>query len=383
MSYCRLFFFLFVFLIVSFSTYSNNDSIYYRAVNNFTLNAKFPKGVKPQKSNNNVDVIRFNQKYFVAFRTAPNHFASSETRLYVLSSNNLKDWDLELDINLGGDIREPRFLDFNNKLYLYFFKGGKSKFTFSPEKMFVCEMLSEANWFQKEITELAGYVPWRLKTKNNKIYLSAYYGKDLYKAKHNSDLRLFISDNAFSFVPISTAPQIDTKGAEEGEFEFDEKGDLWGTVRLEGKGSYIIHADKDSLHLWKKYFSKHKYDSALMFKHNKNLYVISRRNIAGTFAKAPKWLSYRLQQKYNLIHYWFGEKVTALFKLNTDTKKLDHILDFPSTGDNAFPALAQATDSSYVFFNYSSDITEKSKFWFQGQLGKTYLYSTEIIFKEP
>jgi hypothetical protein len=54
--------------------------------------------------------------------------------------------------------------------------------------------------------------------------------------------------------------------------------------------------------------------------------------------------------------------------------------DFPSTGDNAYPAIAKAGANEYVVMNYSSNIKGRKKNWLSGQLGRTYIYWTKLRF---
>jgi hypothetical protein len=84
----------------------------------------------------------------------------------------------------------------------------------------------------------------------------------------------------------------------------------------------------------------------------------------------------RQAKNFNMFIYPFSQKVTAIFRYNKVAKTLTHILDFPSTGDTAFPAITKIGPGKYVFMNYSSDITKRNKIWITGQLGKTYIYST-------
>lgn len=165
------------------------------------------------------------------------------------------------------------------------------------------------------------------KTHNGKIYLSAYYGVDIYNNKHDAELHLFTSTNGLDFEPISKRAQITTKGAEESEFEFDKDGNFWGTIRLEGSGSYVVYADKDSLHHWHSWFSKYKYDRALMFEHNDNLYVVARRHIKGP--ATPVEHPTKSQRQNNLIKYSFSKKYTALYLLDKTNHCLKHLMDFP------------------------------------------------------
>jgi len=158
-------------------------------------------------------------------------------------------------------------------------------------------------------------------------------------------------------------------GAEEGEFIFDEEGNLWGTLRMEGDGAMVVFAEADDLSNWQTRYTKHKYDSALLFEHESEIYLISRRNMDG-YAKKSNW------RLYNLLRYSFTRKRTALFHLNKDKMQLDWIRDFPSTGDTAFPGIISLGDGQYFLLNYSSNIHGKEKSWIKGQLGKTYIYST-------
>jgi hypothetical protein len=279
-------------------------------------------------------------------------------------------------------LREPRFAVYNNKMYFIFFQGGKHPLKFEPKFVWVCTYEKESGWSDIQKTNLNGYVPWRIRVQNNQMYLSGYYGVNLYKSSHHADLRLFNSTDGINWSPISNTAQITQKGAEEGEFIFDNAGDLWGIVRLEGVGGGIIaYAKKDSIDKWQQTGTPYKHDSSLLFEHNNEVYLVSRRNLDGNLDHAPQWWPYFIRQKYNLLRYSFTKKRTALFHLNKQQKTLDHITDFSSTGDNAFPAIVKTGDNNYLLFNYSSNINKKEKNWIRGQLGKTYIYYTHLIFQ--
>ncbi|MCH2021866.1 MAG: hypothetical protein MK207_05245 [Saprospiraceae bacterium] len=366
-------------LLTSFNLCAQ-DSIYTLGWHQLIPSTNLPKEFNIRNSNNNLDIIKYKKRYYVAFRTAPTHFASKKTMTYIMSSLDFENWRYENEFYVGADMREPRFVIFKDCLYFYFFEGGKNMFRFQPKHIWMSSTFGNGKWSVKQNTGLNGYVPWRFKSHNDKIYLSAYYGIDLYKNKHKAELRLFTSHDGLSFTPISKEAQITTKGAEEGEFVFDNEGNLWATIRLEGSGSYIVFASKDSLHIWQHWFSKHKYDSALMFEHNDEIYVIARRHIKGpaTDVEIPS----AAQRRNNLIKYSFSKKYTAIYKLDKKNYCLNHLFDFPSTGDNAFPGIAKIDNNSYYLLNYSSDIHKKEKNWITGQFGKTFIYSTILTFKK-
>ncbi len=348
---------------------------------------ELPATVVPQRGKNNLDLVRFKDRIYFAFRTAPTHFASRKTELIVLSCPNTylktglnpKHWRLEQHIHLGKDMREPRFCAFKDQLFFYFFEAGKNPLGFQPEHIWAQVSSGNGDWSERQVVGPPGYVPWRLRTREEVMYMSAYYGRDVYKKGKNIDLRLFVSRDGFDWAPISEAPQTGEHGGEEGEFIFDEAGNLWGTIRQEGGGAMLVRAHRDSLDVWHKFPTRDKYDSALLFSHANEIYLIARRNLDGTADKAT-WLPVSMRRWYNLIRYSLTCKVTALWHFDKDNMELVHLMDFPSTGDTAFPAITQLEPGKWLLMNYSSDIHGPQKNWLRGQLGKTYIYQTILEF---
>ena len=315
------------------------------------------------------------------FRTAPTHFASKKSTMYVVSSADLDTWKYETKIAPGRDLREPKFAVYHDTLNVYFFTAGTSLFSFDPQQLLVCRTVGGGFWTTTQSVNLDGFVPWRVRERKDTLYLSAYYGRDLYyNKKAKSNLRLFYSTDALNWKPISVEPQVDILSAEEGEFIFDKSGNLFATVRLEGTGALICSADGTCLYNWKKIRLKTKFDSALLFEHNDDIYLISRRSLDGDIDKLKNRTNETKRRARNLIRYSITRKVTALYKLDKKDLSVTHITDFPSTGDNAFPGISKIDDDNYVLMNYSSDIHGKKKNWIRGQLGKTYLYWTRLHF---
>lgn len=335
-----------------------------------------PAQVQPMKGNNNIDAVQFRGRYYVAFRTAPSHFASRKTRLYLISSADLQSWRYETEFHLGADLREPRFLAFGDSLYFYFFEGGTKLWKFEPRHIYMSVSAGGGAWSPAADLHLDGYVPWRLREREGTVYLSAYYGVDLYNSRHTGALRLFRSQDARHFESLTGGSQIPTQGGEEGEFIFDEAGNLWATVRLEGSGAYVARAHRDSLSQWHTRFTKRKYDSALMFRHEGSIYVVARRHLKGDATKVEH--PNRRQRRRNLIRYSLSRKRTALYRLDQAQMRLQHVMDFPGCGDTAFPAIARISDHRYLLLNYSNDITGKDRTWISGQLKPTYVYWTVL-----
>ena len=348
---------------------------------NLTTSGKLPAQCKLMHSNNNLDLVKYKGKYYLAFRTAPTHYASKKVKLYIVSSYDLDTWEYETEVALDRDIREPRFAVYHDTLNLYFFTGGQSIFSFEPRQLLMCRSIGSHYWNQPITTNLDGFVPWRFRERNDTLYMSAYYGRNLYNSQHKSDLRLFYTTSATSFQRFSVDPQIDASHAEEGEFIFDKKGDLFATVRLESSGALICKADKANIGKWHQVGSKYKYDSALLFDHDDDLYLVSRRNKDGEMNRYSDSVLTKRQQIHNMVRYWFTKKVTSVFKLNKQKLSLSLVSDLPSTGDNAFPGIVKIDENNYVLMNYSSNINGRRKIWFTGQLGRTYIYMTKLTFE--
>ena len=339
-----------------------------------------PDRVECRNANNNLDLIQFKDRFYLAFRTAPTHFASRKTRLYIVSSEDLAVWNYEAEFHLNYDLREPRFVVLGDSLCFYFFEAGKNPVKFEPRHLWTSHSAGDGNWTPVRDVGLDGYVPWRVRNRGGTLFLSGYLGVDLYKPKHGGDLRLFTSRDGYHFTPLSEGPQVGRANCEEGEFAFDREGNLWGTIRMEGEGGLVVHADKSDLSQWKYREFKDKWDSALMFEQEGEMYLLSRRNLDGPTAHAPSWMKPSMAKSYNLIRYSLTKKVTALFWLDREKMEMKHLVDLPSTGDTAFPGLARLDEKTFIVMNYSSNINGKSKNWIRGQLGKTFIYWTVMRF---
>src|SRR5262252_5391701 len=79
--------------------------------------AGLPRGLELSRSNNNLALALHDGRLFLAFRTAPIHFASPKARIAVLSSPDLgRSWTLETTFATGRDLREPFLLEVGGRL---------------------------------------------------------------------------------------------------------------------------------------------------------------------------------------------------------------------------------------------------------------------------
>jgi len=346
-----------------------------------------PEQVKCMRSNNNLDIIRFEGKIFLAFRTAPNHFAGTKTRLYIVSSTDQKKWDYEAEVFLGSDMREPRFLALGGKLMFYFFQAGKNPLSFAPQHIFAMERKGPGDWTKPIPVFDKSCVLWRSKVINGTPYITAYCGEGEYTGGNaNIGIHLLTTQDGYKFEPVDPKRPVVARGGSETDFEIDAQGDLYGAIRNEtGDGktwnSKVCKASAGDLANWQCVDTTWKPDSLLVFKRNDDIYVIGRRNLDGAYDKGARRLADPVEGLYYLARYWWTKKRTALYKLDKENLALEPILDFPSRGDTSFPGLIQLDPDHYLMFNYSSPPEGKDRVWMSGQLHKTFIYSTVISFE--
>jgi hypothetical protein len=345
---------------------------------------RIPEDLTVMRSNNNDDLIRHEGRFYMAFRTAPTHFASKKTILYVLSSTDRNVWEYETEVKMGSDVREPRFLEYKGKLFLYFFQGGNSMFSFVPNFIYVTELKSKGEWTKPKPVYEQGYVVWRVKEHRGVAYMSVYYGVGLYsKAERAAHLQLLESRDGYNWKLVGgkEIPTTETS-AEEGEFEFDDAGNLYATIRHEMDGGSVCTAPKNDLSNWKCKFTVYKYDSALMFRQGGEIYVIARRNVDGPYNKQSSLIPSEWRSKYYLVRYSLTRKRTTLYRLDRDKLELVPILDFPSKGDTAYAGIAKLEENRYLVINYSTDPDGFDWNWIGGQLVGSNIYSMVLEFRE-
>jgi hypothetical protein len=300
----------------------------------------------------------------------------------VLRSVDRKKWEHDSEFHVGRDIREPRFLVFKNTLFLYFFQAGTHLFRFEPQSIYVTSRGDGGLWTEPQPVFNPGYVVWRARTFGNKAYMSVYNGVGLYTtADRTGDLRLLVSEDGYDWKPISKEPQVNTVSADEGEFIFDGNGNLYATVRLETGGGLVCRAAKEDLSKWECVHTAEKYDSALLFNHSNEFYVIARRNVAGLYASGADWLPKRWQRAWWLFRYSMTRKRTCLYRLDTVALKLSPLMDFPSKGDTAFAGIVPLDKDTYWVANYSCPLDGPDWPWAVGQISGTGIYDTIIHFQ--
>ena len=109
-----------------------------------------PDDILAQNSNNNVSISIFRNKLYLAFRTGPTHFASKKTGIYIISTENGTDWEKELEVFIGRDVREPFLIPIDEKLHFYCFGAGTKMTAFEPQFIDHYTTSGDGNWSDPE-----------------------------------------------------------------------------------------------------------------------------------------------------------------------------------------------------------------------------------------
>lgn len=349
-----------------------------------------PEQVEIGNSNNNVDIIFFEGRLFFAWRTAPNHFASPQVRMYIMSSaDDGKTWRFEHEIAIHRDVREPRFVSIGGELIFYYSQLGSTPSAFEPSGIWRIRYEGDGKWSAPERFSRDPEIIWRMKTRGDWVYMTSYRGSLYHASGDVLDLYFKRSRDGLVWEPVKPAKKgvVYTGGASETAFEFDQQGKLWAVTRNEqgdksGFGSHFCSAPRDALGSWtcSKNSDPHRYDSPAMIRHGDDFYLIARRNLGVPYDEGDSSLSFSDQKNKYLLDYWQSPKRTALYRVDTDQRKVIHIKDLPSAGDTAFPAVRRLDAHRFLIANYTSPLENEDISWLQGQSGKTSIYFTTLTF---
>lgn len=352
--------------------------------------AGLPPQVELMPANNNLDVAFHHGRYYLAFRTAPSHFASEKAKIYVVSSQDQENWDFEASFHLGSDLREPRLLSFSEGLFLYFAVLGTNPLDFEPVGMMVSQFIQAVQWTEPEYFYGDGFIPWRTKTIDGVAYMLTYEeGGSIYDLDGDPiKVHWLTTEDGYNWIPvISDQPIVLEGGGSETDFVFLDNGSLMAVSRNEkgdssGFGMSICRAEAEDLGNWNCINDPRKYDSPLMFKHGQEVYLIGRRNISsdGNYDLGYDNIDPTLAFLLNELEYSIRPKRTALWRIEPDTLEVEFVMDLHGRGDTCFPGLIQENDDTFIIYNYTSPLDGPDLPWILAQLGPTQIIRFNLEF---
>ena len=325
-----------------------------------------PPEVLPQASNNNLDVAWLDGALFLAFRTGPSHFASPDVVMYVVRSvDGGNTWTHELSLAMGTDLREPRLLSFQGKLFLYFAVLGEDASDFEPQGSMVT-VRESGTWSTPAWLFESDFIPWRVREVDGTAYMIGYTGGgQIYDFESDSlpaiEVRWLRSGDGLSWEPVvADQPVVLTGGGSETDWVFLPDGGVLSVTRNEagdatGWGSTICRAPAEDRGTWTCANDPRKYDSPLMFREAGKNYLVARRNLTDTgyYDLGYRDDSHAEQTLAYSADYWGQPKRCSLWEVDETSLAVTWILDLPSRGDTCFPSAYEDGPGQWTVYNYS------------------------------
>ncbi len=354
--------------------------------------------VQTQAANNNLDVIQHDGSVFLAFRTAPSHFASADATLHVLRSTDEQVWTHEWSLNLGRDLREPRFLSIDGQLFLYFAVLGTSSLDFEPGGARVVVRDAAGSWSEPADIFDGNFIPWRARVLDGQPMVVGYTGGEgVYDQEVDSggaerlpqiEVRWLKTDDGRSFSPfVPGAEVVHVGGGSETDIATRPGGGIVAVMRNEagdadGWGSKICTAPAEDPGDWSCEPDPRKYDSPLVFRHGDRIWLIGRRNLNedGAYDLGMRALSHAEQSLHYQAAYWNERKRCSLWEVLPDRQEVVWVLDLASRGDTCFASVLALDQHRYAVYNYSSPVDGPDVVWLEGQLGETRIYRQVLDF---
>lgn len=347
-----------------------------------------PPEVTLQDAINNLDVVVHEGRTFLAFRTAPTHFASPDVVMYVVSSDDEQTWRYEGEIALGTDVREPQLVSWDGELWLWYAVLGLDPADFEPQGTFRTRRLGPGSWTEPVAFELEGFIPWRIQEVDGRLHLTGYDGGENIYDADGEPIRVhwLASDDGETWTAaVPGQPIVLEGGASETDFAMLDDGSLVAVSRNEagdpvnGFGSLVCRAPAEDLGAWSCRADPRKYDSPLVFRRDGRVWLVARRNVTETGAFDLGMDELSMQERFLTysVAYWDEPKRCALWEVDPVRIEVRWVLDLPSKGDTCFPEAVEG-DGAVVVYNYSSDPDGPDWTWLEGQTRPTGLYRMEL-----
>lgn len=307
------------------------------------------------------DLCRFQGRYFLTFRSCPDgHGVHPTSSIIVLPSRNAKSWQRVHQFRVAKrDVRDPHFLVFRNKLFIYtgtWYCGNRS-----PKHYDMNELLGYAAWTADGrqwhspvmLEGTYGHYVWRSAAYSGRAYLCGRRKHEFVKTQTRSERdpivesALLESDDGLVWKKVGLFQQ---KYGDETAFLFEKDGSLLAVARSGGGRNAQVCRSRPPYHHWERTDLDRYIGGPLLVKWQAHYLVGGRKTIG-------------------------GKAVTTLYWLAGD--RLHQIAEIPSGGDNSYPGFVELGPSRALISYYSSHQRDPS--------GKTItaIYLAELLADPP
>jgi len=285
------------------------------------------------------DLCRFGDHLYLTFRSCPEgHMLFTSSRIVVLRSRDTQEWDRVFSFGVSGrDVRDPHFLVFENRLFVY--SGTWLVNPDDPHDTNMSEQLGYTIWSDdgvhwhgpEPMEDTHGYYIWRAAAHGESAYLNGRRVKNFQQAASRPERDklmeswLLQSQDGFGWSPVGL---IQPNYGDETAFLFETDGSILAVARSAGgRDAQLCHAPPP--------------------------YTNWVRHDLGRAIGGP------MLAKWGTRHLVGGRKtldaerpVTALYWLIGN--QLQEIMELPSGGDNSYPGFVELGPDHGLLSYYSS-----------------------------
>jgi len=341
-----------------------------------------------EKSNTDVSVEFFDSKLFVAFRSAPKHFPSAKATLYVFSTSDGKNWELEWRKKTGKDLFSPQLVSFRNSLALFYVNGAAVKSKFLPESVERVTRFSKAYWSNPQKVLSNKEVPYEFKVRNNILWMSSFSGDHQRLGGGLSQVQVHFrkSFNGLDFLPENEVrDHVSIGGLSQVSFEFDDLLNLWGVGKnldgdYSGFGSTFVFAPNNYLSYWTFGATPKAFFGARTFRYGSDLFVIARKDLARKPFDWFKFGAYSWKRWMNWTKYLLSPKATALYKFNKDKFDLEWVMDLPGVSDTGEVSVKRVDAHTFFVANHTTDLRNSRRNFLRGRNAASEIYFLSLKF---
>lgn len=283
------------------------------------------------------DMVEFQGRYYLAFRSCPDgHMVHPTSSIIVLASDDGTSWQTVHQFSVKHrDTRDPHFLVFKGRLFLYtgtWYSGAK---TLAREDYDLNKHLGYAAWTDDGV---GWYSPIMLEgTFGHYIWRATAYGDKAYlcgRRKHEFDPRPRGEGSAVESAMLesrdglrwTTRALFQERDGDETAFQFEHDGRLLGVARRGSRAAEIVRSSPPFTQ-WQRTDLDRYIGGPMLVRWGDRWVVGGRRNTS----QGPK---------------------TSLCWLNGDS--LEEFAELPSGGDNSYPGFLTLSDDNAMVSWYSS-----------------------------
>jgi hypothetical protein len=279
------------------------------------------------------DLIRWNNDFYLAYRSAPSHI-SFQSKIVVQRSADAKTWTTLAELPYRGeDIRDPKLAVIKSQLFLYSLKNVDPMA--EPYGTVFSSSPGGQSWQPWQDVQ-PGWLFWQPQSYDNKTwYVAAYSTKQ-------DQVALFQTQDGRNWSKVSVISSGERQS--ETAITFTADGKLIGVIRLEGEGDLLpATLIVTSIYPFQQWTSMRsqvtRLDGPSIFSYQGLVFAIGRSEPAGGLV---------FGEQGGL----FNKKRTSLYQVTAGGLK--KMTDLPGDGDTSYTAIVIYGNEAFVSY-YTND----------------------------